>query len=118
MTPELRHRRKSDDSSNGETTTAPPTVPTTTTTPITPIRRVMPVLLVSMHMAALAVVLAGLVLRFDFHSGVECNMTYAMRNFVEISSSESPAVQVYRRSLSTTGSTEALEYRNEQLLHK
>ena len=88
MTPELRHRRKSDDSSNGEATATARTPPVATTaTPITPIKRAMPVFVVSVHVAALVVVLVGLVLRFDFHSGAECDMTYSMRHFVEIKSS-------------------------------
>ena len=52
----------------------------------TPSRRAFHFLFVIVHVFALISFIAGFVLRIPFHTGEECDMTYSMRVFLEISS--------------------------------
>lgn len=50
---------------------------------------------INLHVLALFTVIFGFVLRISFHSGVECEMTYSMRHFVELTK-HVPEHPVYR----------------------
>jgi hypothetical protein len=74
-------------------TNSPPPVPVTH-----PVKKWFDRLTAAVHVAACMVLIVGFILRADFHSGQECEMTYSMRHFVElnIDNDNGPPHAVYR----------------------